>query len=543
MATYGSIRYSGVADAGVAGGTDAYTNTTDLPTSNVDTGTMAYVSSTNKLYMWNGSAWFNIAIVNQAPTAITGNAGSYTLASDGTPTTITLVSTDPEGFPLTWSATTSGDTQVATVTNADNVFTVTPSTNQADEGTLSVTFSVTDGSNTETSVSSFTLTFIDWTATTQQAKIQSSDIQGDDRFGYSVGINGDTVIVGARLEDESGTSAGAAYIFTRSGSTWTEQQKLTASDGAGTDNLGWSSAIDGDTAVTSARNAGGAGAAYVFTRSGSTWTEQQKLTASDPEVNDHFGQSVAISGDTVICSANDEDTGGGSAGAAYIFTRSGSTWTQQAKIQAADAEEGDHFGWSVGIDGDTVVVSAYRESTGGSQTGAVYIFTRSGSTWTQQAKIQASDIETSGDEFGFSVAISGDTVVVGARLDETGGSNAGSAYILTRSGSTWTQQAKIQASDAEENDFFGWSVGIDGDTVVVSAAYEDTGALNAGSAYIFTRDGSTWTQQAKIQAADAAASDEFGYSVGIDGTTVIVGARYEDTGGNNVGAAYIFTAG
>ena len=161
MATYGSIRYSGIEDAGIAGsGTTAYANSTELPTSGVTTGAMAYVSGTNKLYMWNGTAWFNIAIVNQAPTAITGNQASYALAIDGTPTVVTLVSTDPEGLPLTWSSSTSGDTQVGAVTNTDNVFTITPSTDGADIGTLSVTFSVTDGNNTETSVSSFTLGFL-----------------------------------------------------------------------------------------------------------------------------------------------------------------------------------------------------------------------------------------------------------------------------------------------------------------------------------------------------------------------------------------------
>jgi hypothetical protein len=161
MATYGSIRYSGIEDAGIAGsGTTAYANTTDLPTSEVTTGAMAYVSGTNKLYMWNGTAWFNIAIVNQAPTAITGNQASYALAINGTPTVVTLVSTDPEGLPLTWSSSTSGDTQVGTFSLTDNVFTITPSTNEANIGTLSVTFSVTDGNNTETSVSSFTLGFL-----------------------------------------------------------------------------------------------------------------------------------------------------------------------------------------------------------------------------------------------------------------------------------------------------------------------------------------------------------------------------------------------
>ena len=141
-------------------GTTAYANTTDLPTSEVTTGAMAYVSANNKLYIWNGTAWFNIAIVNQAPTAITGNQASYVLATDGTPTVVTLVSTDPEGLPLTWSSSTSGDTQVGTLSQTDNVFTITPSTDEANIGTLSVTFSVTDGNNTETSVSSFTLEFV-----------------------------------------------------------------------------------------------------------------------------------------------------------------------------------------------------------------------------------------------------------------------------------------------------------------------------------------------------------------------------------------------
>ena len=161
MATYGSIRYSGIEDAGIAGsGTTAYANSTDLPTSEVTTGAMAYVSASNKLYMWNGTAWFNIAIVNQAPTAITGNQATYGLATNGTPTIVTLVSTDPEGLPLIWSSSTSGDTQVGTLSQTDNVFTITPSTDGADIGTLSVTFSVTDGNNTETSVSSFTLEFL-----------------------------------------------------------------------------------------------------------------------------------------------------------------------------------------------------------------------------------------------------------------------------------------------------------------------------------------------------------------------------------------------
>ena len=392
---------------------------------------------------------------------------------------------------------------------------------------------------------------------TEQAKIMASDKEASDNFGYSVSISGDgnTAIVGARLEDTGGNDAGAAYIFTRSGSTWTEQQKIQASDPQEDDWFGFSVSIsgDGNTVIVGSRledtGGGDAGAAYIFTRSGSTWTEQQKIQSSDKQAGDNFGYSVSISGDgnTAIVGAHDEDTGGNDAGAAYIFTRSGSTWTEQQKIQASDKEISDFFGHSVSIsgDGNTVIVGAIYEDTGAGNAGAAYIFTRSGSTWTEQQKIQASDKQAN-DYFGQSVSISGDgnTVIVGADREDTGGTDAGAAYIFTRSGSTWTEQQKIQSSDIETGDHFGYSVSIssDGSTAIVGARLEDTGASNAGSAYIFTRSGSTWTEQQKIQASDKEASDIFGFSVSIssDGNTAIVGAYAEDTGASNAGAAYIF---
>ena len=392
---------------------------------------------------------------------------------------------------------------------------------------------------------------------TEQAKIQASDKEANDQFGNSVSISSDgsTAIVGANREDTGGSNAGAAYIFTRSGSTWTQQQKIQSSDKAAGDQFGISVAISGDgsTAIVGAQgeDTGGsqAGAAYIFTRSGSTWTQQQKIQASDKEANDVFGVSVSISndGNTAIVGAYLEDTGAAEAGAAYVFTRSGSTWTEQQKIQASDKEANDIFGQSVSIsgDGNTAIVGAYLEDTGALNAGAAYIFTRSGSTWTEQQKIQASDKEVS-DQFGFSVSISsdGNTAIVGAFSEDTGGADAGAAYIFTRSGSTWTEQQKIQASDKETSDSFGYSVSIssDGNTAIVGSSNEDTGGLDAGAAYIFTRSGSTWTEQQKIQSSDIEAGDRFGWSVSIsgDGSTAIVGADLEDTGGSNAGAAYIF---
>ena len=335
---------------------------------------------------------------------------------------------------------------------------------------------------------------------TEQQKIQASDKQADDFFGFSVSISGDgnTAIVGAQGEDTGGSSAGSAYIFTRSGGVWTQQQKLLSSD------------IQG---------------------------------------SDYFGFSVSISGDgnTAIVGAYLEDTGALNAGAAYIFTRSGGVWSQQQKIQASDKQADDRFGYSVSIsgDGNTAIVGSRYEDTGATDAGASYIFTRSGGIWTEQQKIIASDAEA-GDWFGFSVSISGDgnTAIVGAYGEDTGGTYAGAAYIFTRSGGVWTQQQKIQASDQQGDDYFGYSVSIsgDGNTAIVSALYEDTGSTNAGAAYIFTRSGGVWTEQQKIQSSDIQANDFFGYSVSIssDGNTAIVGAHNEDTGGTDAGAAYIF---
>ena len=524
--------------------TQGYVDTVSLPLTDVVAGSKAFVQEGNKLFIFTGNGWFEIATINTAPTITQGANATYELNADGTPTVITLQATDPEGTPIIWGyQVASGSLEDTTVTNIDNVFTITPGTVAS---VFNLTFTASDGVNIDTSASSFSLSFgPDWTLTTQQAKIQAADKQLNDNFGASVSIDGDTVVVGANGEDTVGVDSGAAYIFTKTGSAWTQQQKIQASNVGAGDQFGYSVAIDGDTVIIGAQleDAGGtnAGAAYVFTRSGTTWTEQQKIVASDAEATDYFGYSVSISGDTAVVGARLEDTGGSQAGAAYIFTRDGTTWTEQQKIQASDIQAGDNFGYSVAISGDTVVVSAYAEDTGGNEAGAAYIFTRSGTTWTQQQKIQSSDAEAS-DWFGISVSISGDTVVVGAWKEDTGGSNAGAAYVFTRSGTTWTQQQKIQASDIETNDEFGASVSISGDTVIVGARLEDTGGLSAGAAYVFTRSGTTWTEQAKIQASDAQRTDQFGNSVAIDGDTVVVAAFAESTGGASAGAAYIFTA-
>ena len=321
----------------------------------------------------------------------------------------------------------------------------------------------------------------------EQAKLLASDGTTFDRFGFSVAISGDTAVVGAIGEDDVGNNSGAVYVFTRSGTTWTEQARLKNSDVTGDDRFGFSVAISGDTVVVGAEPAD---SAYVFTRSGTTWTEQAKLTASDEasSLDPRFGVSVGVSGDTAVVGAFGDDEVSNNSGAVYVFEKPVSGWTtanETVKLKPFDASAGDILGISVAISGDTIVAGATGDDDKGSSSGSAYVFTRSGTTWTLQAKLKASD-GAAGDLLGDKVAISGDTAVVGARFDDNdAGTDSGSAYVFTRSGTTWTEQAKLTASDAAAGDDFGFSVAISGGTAVVGAQFHDDAGTDSGSAYVF----------------------------------------------------------
>ncbi len=379
---------------------------------------------------------------------------------------------------------------------------------------------------------------------TQEQKLTASDAETDDRFGISVSISGDYAIAGAYEEGTGGLYAGAAYIFKNNSGTWTQQKKMIASDTEPEDWFGISVSISDDYAIVGAygEDTGGsdAGAAYIFKNNSGAWTQYAKLTASDAEANDVFGGSVSLSGDYAVIGAYYENTGGSNAGAAYIFKNNSGMWTQQAKLIASDADESDVFGISVSLSGDHAIIGAYQEDAGGSDAGAAYIFKNNSGTWTQQAKLTASDAE-SGDFFGVSVSISGDYAIIGANSESTMGGNAGAAYIFKNNSGTWTEQAKLTASDAESGDFFGISVSISGDYAIAGAYQEDTRDSYAGAAYIFRNNSGTWTEQEKLTAPDANAYDFFGISVSISGDHAIAGATGgEDTGSSNTGVAYIF---
>jgi len=311
-------------------------------------------------------------------------------------------------------------------------------------------------------------------------------------------VNGDTVLVGSYWDDVgSNTDQGSVYVFTRSGTTWTQQARLTASDGATGDSLGISAAIDGNLAVAGAwfDDVGSnidQGSAYVFTRASGVWTQQDKFVASDGAGGDLFGYSVRVDDDTAVAGTFRHEIDSRSRqGAAYVFTRSGSNWSQQAMLTASEGAAFDAFGFSVSVDGDTTVVGAAHHDFVGSSTccssqGAVYVFTRSDITWSQQAKLEASDGAIN-DRLGYSVAVSGATVIAGADGDDIGANlDQGSVYVFTRSGTTWTQRANMTASDGGASDDFGHFVALAGDLAVVGAPSHHVGGISQGSAYAFT---------------------------------------------------------
>ncbi|PJZ79876.1 hypothetical protein CH359_15195 [Leptospira meyeri] len=437
---------------------------------------------------------------------------------------------------------------------------------------------------------------------------------------------------GASSDNSLGLS-GAVYVYQRTGSTWSQQAYIKAPNAEASDQFGVAVAIDGDTIVVGANledsnqttitngstasgdnSASNSGAVYVFKRSGSTWVQEAYLKPSNGEASDQFGFPVAISGDTIVVGTYLEDsnqttitngpTASGdnsatSAGAIYVFQRSGSTWSQQAYIKPSNVEAQDAFGKGLAISGDTIVAGANLEDSnqttitnggtagsnnGATSAGAAYVYQRTGSTWVEQAYLKAPNAEA-GDQFGEDVAISKDTIVVAAFAEasnqititngpsassDNSAANAGAAYVFKRIGSTWIHEAYLKAPNAKTDEYFGTSLAIEGDTIVVSANYEDSGqktvtngptisidnsSPRSGAIYVYGRTGSNWTLNAYLKAPNADPDDRLGNSIGLSGDTIVVGATQEDSIENTItngpsassdnsaissGAAYVF---
>lgn len=377
----------------------------------------------------------------------------------------------------------------------------------------------------------------------EQAKLTASDSMSHDGFGVSVDVDGDTAIIGAPHADTpAGNDTGAAYILVRNGGQWFEQAKLFPSDGEPDDAFGNSVAISGETVVVGAKNddttAGTkTGSAYIFVRSSTTWTQQQKIIASDAAFNDAFGGAVTIFDNTAVVGAPEDDLPvGQTAGSAYVYLRNGTTWAEQAKLTASDAAEDDTFGTSVSVLGDTVVVGSPSHGLPNVQNfGAAYVFVRDGSGWSQQCALTAPNAGA-GDYLGFSVAIDADTVVAGARSTDidSGKINAGSAYVFARTGTTWNYQTELRASNRAPFDLFGSAVAIDANKILVGAPGKNNGL---GAAFLFQSAAGAWTLIAQVNASDLRCGLTFGYSASMSDDTWLVGTTPD---ASESGEAYAF---
>jgi hypothetical protein len=390
----------------------------------------------------------------------------------------------------------------------------------------------------------------------QIAKLIAEDGAAKDQFGGSVAVDGDMIIVGASRDDDTGSSSGSAYIFARNEGgmgKWGQVVKLTADDAGSGDMFGISVDIDGDYAIVGAYKdddeGSNAGAAYVFARNEGgfdNWGQIAKVTADDGHRGDLFGWSVAISGGYAVVGAQRDDDAGSSSGSAYVFARDmggADNWGQLTKLHAGDAAANDQFGVSVALDGDLAMVGAYLKDG----VGAAYLFDRTiggADNWGQWVKLTADDA-TSGDYFGYTVAVHGDLAVAGAMGDDDAGVSSGSAYVFMQDqGGTdaWGQRWKLFASDGAPYDLYGTSVGVWGDDVLVGSVYDDDAGLSSGSAYVHERVGGgfyNFEEIRKLTAADGA-GDHFGRSVGISGDWAVAGASLDDLVGPESGAVYVY---
>ena len=377
------------------------------------------------------------------------------------------------------------------------------------------------------------------TAQCELQKLTQSDAELNDFFGNATALQGDVALIAAPSDDnDNGFTAGSVYVFRFDGSDWVEEQKLTASDGSSYDRFGTGVAVEGDLAVAGAPrdddNGSSSGSAYLFRFDGSTWVEEQKITASDGAPGDELGIAVALSESVVLVGARGDDE---SSGSAYAYRFDGSTWVEEQKLTAADGVGGDELGIDVALSGtgNVALVGAWGDD---GSAGSAYVFRFDGSTWMEEQKLTASD-GAGEDEFGLDVALSGNGTValIGAQGDDD---VTGSAYVYRFDGSTWVEEQKLTASDAAVFDYFGNAVAVMGDVALVGALADDDNGNNSGSVYLFRFDGREWVEDRKLKANDGSSVDNFGSSVSLTENLAVIGAHRDSPNGIQSGSAYVF---
>lgn len=379
----------------------------------------------------------------------------------------------------------------------------------------------------------------------EEAQFAASDAIPGQQFGTSIALDGDTLVVGAPLDDRRGENSGSVYIFERLGNTWFETARFSGGESSANDQFGYSVALVEDTLLVGSPydsdEGFNRGSAYFFQRTRSGWLQTARVLASDAENGDSFGFAVALGGGRAIIGA----VLGGTpqivdSGSAYIFEQNLASWTQTHELLAADAAAGDQFGFDVALTDTWAVVGARWDDDAGSTSGSAYVFERGFSSWGQSAKLTASNARA-GDEFGRSVAVWDNQVVVGAPLNDGRCPDGGAGFVFEFGAMGWSETAVLYASDANENDQLACGVSISADGVFLGAWLD--GYMDTGSVYRYELANGVWSDTSRYIASNPRNSDYLGCGVAASGALLAAGAPYRDDGGDASGSAYLFSVG
>ena len=371
----------------------------------------------------------------------------------------------------------------------------------------------------------------------ETANLFASDAAVGDRFGIAVSLSGSTALIGANGKDTGTIDEGCAYILEQGPTGWSEQARIVPTALTPRSDFGHSASLDGDTALIGATGhfATGMiqGAAFVHVRSSTSWTQEAMLYPVDGYLDELFGFSVSLSKDTALVGAPFKSDLAHHAGAAYVFVRTGTAWTQQAKLVPADSTIFDYCGWSVALDGGTALIGAKGRNDGA---GAAFVFTRTGTLWQEVAKLEPT-VSSGLGNFGWNVSLSGDTALVGQW-----NYHQGEVHVFVGNSGSWARQAVLAPEDPSSTADFGCGIDVSGEVAVVGARYFQGIGINSGAAYEFVRSGTNWTRMTRLLASDASAGDVFGTSVSLSGRQMMVGAVGDDPTGTGVatGGVYVF---
>jgi hypothetical protein len=382
-------------------------------------------------------------------------------------------------------------------------------------------------------------------ASAQSTKLVPDDAQAFDHIGSAVSLSGPRLAVGSRFSDGADFNTGAVYLWIRQAGTWVLETKLTAPAPAINDQFGYALALDGDALLVGTQTSEGGpfelkGSAQVFRSVAGRWVQEGLLSPEPLSALSRFGWSVDLDGDLALVGAPTHEVDFGFSGAAWVFRRDGERWIEETLLVPQDSHEEQLFGHDVSLSGDLAAVSGVWDSWVEFQAGAVYLFQRDDDgTWSELVKLQPDDLEGN-DEFGAALALDGRRLAVGSPSDDDHGNTSGSVYVYARTALGWALEQKLTAEDAAQDEHFGQDVALSGDTLVVGAIHPEGRVPWGGSAYVFRFDGQAWRQQSKLKPDALLPAGYFGTTVTVDRGRVAGGAHLDSQAGEQSGAAYVF---